>query len=258
MSTLGFIFLLIVVCLACLYFLILISIKQHEQFNTKKDSYILKNSEKVEKFLSEISSFKKENNFSYERALKIKDKNTYYDWFFWTNDLSLCSAHSLGEKDTNNLHNFQINYLWNTLRNFERNGNNAFFPLNYNEFDKFRGIKIPLKDIVYFTEKGEIIQNTSVSGGGSSLGGAIVGGVLAGGLGAIIGSRKKINSEVVTTDNREVYLVYYEGKTITKKKFGYEMLEVFDKLIPEKNYEFIQLQSLNSNLNKSKNKKKSK
>jgi hypothetical protein len=225
----------------------------------KQETFKRENSENIDKFLNEISSFKEENSFSNESVLKIKD--FYEVWYFWTNKSSLLSVHYLGEQDnTNNLRKAQTDYLWTYLRGFMPASTNSarYVPINYNEFDKFRGIKIPLKDIVYFTEKGEVIQNTSVSGGGSSLGGAIVGGVLAGGLGAIIGSRKKINSEVVTTDNREVYLVYYEGKTITKKKFGYKMLEVFDKLIPEKNYEFIQLQSLNSNLNKSKNRKKNK
>jgi hypothetical protein len=223
----------------------------------KQETFKRENSENIDKFLNEISSFKEENSFSKETKYVMNNEV----WYFWTNKSSLLSVHYLGEQDnTHNLRKAQTDYLWTYLRGFMAYSTDSarYVPINYNEFDKFRGIKIPLKDIVYFTEKGEVIQNTSVSGGGSSLGGAIVGGVLAGGLGAIIGSRKKINSEVVTTDNREVYLVYYEGKTITKKKFGYKMLEVFDKLIPEKNYEFIQLQSLNSNLNKSKNRKKNK
>ena len=233
----------------------------------KQATFTRENSENIDKFLNEISSFKKENNFSYEKALTIQNKqHNYLRWYYWTNKSSLFSVPFLGENkryfyfydNNNDLRKNQTNYILFQLREFGASLKPSYVPINYNEFDKIRGVKIALKDIVYFTEKGEIIKNSSVSGGGSSLGGAIVGGVLAGGLGAIIGSRKKINSEVVTTDNREVYLVYYEGKTITKKKFGYEMLEVFDKLIPEKNYEFIQLQSLNSNLNKSKNKKKSK
>jgi hypothetical protein len=229
----------------------------YKETELKQETFKRENSENIDKFLNEISSFKEENNFSKESVF-LKYDRAY--WYFWRNKSSLLSVHFLGESaNTNNLRKDQTDYIWGDLRGFVKYSTHLRYePINYNEFDKFRGIKIPLKDIVYFTEKGEIIQNTSVSGGGSSLGGAIVGGVLAGGLGAIIGSRKKINSEVVTTDNREVFLVYYEGKTITKKKFGYEMLEVFDKLIPEKNYEFIQLQSLSSNLNKSKNKKKSK
>ena len=76
--------------------------------------------------------------------------------------------------------------------------------------------EFPLDKIVYFREIGDVQYTTEISGGkvtggGSSIGGAVVGGLLAGDAGAIIGSRKKIESEGITTnvvehDSRQVVL----------------------------------------------------
>jgi hypothetical protein len=195
-------------------------------------------------FLQEISNFKRDNEFNFSKSLRAGD-----NWY-WLYNNKLCSVDFLGIiGETNTFHNNPKDYLLRELRSFGGVSPN-FRPLEYAEFEKFKGIEIPIDKIVYFSEKGEVIQNTSVSGGGSSLGGAIVGGVLAGGVGAVIGSRKKVESETVTTDNREVILVYYEGEKLTKKKFSYKTLDVFDQLIPEKNYEFIQMQNTQKNKEK--------
>lgn len=97
----------------------------------------------------------------------------------------------------------------------------AFFPKDFPQTSDMviKTVKcnqITLKDIEYFISQGEIYRETRISGGGgggSSLGGAVIGGVIAGEAGAIIGSRKAgtpITSRLVTHDEREVILYYYD------------------------------------------------
>jgi hypothetical protein len=226
--------------LLILFPIIIFFIFHESNEKNKRKEFKLQHDELIDRFLEELSTFKKTNNFNLQSA--IKNESSY----FWLFEDKLCSVHYLGV-----LSEISIDYspkvppkdfIFNELRNFHRVP--YFTSLEDSEFDKFRGIKIPVEKIVYFTAKGELFKNTSVSGGGSSLGGAIVGGVLAGGVGAVIGSRKQVESGIITTDNREVILVYYEGEKLTKKKFSYETLDVFDQLIPEKNYEFIQMQNI--------------
>lgn len=151
----------------------------------KENEFKIKYDKLLTEFLQEISNFKRDNEFNYSKSLRAGD-----NWY-WLYNNKLCSVDFLGIiGETNTSHNNPKDYLLKELRSFGY-ALPIFRPLEYAEFEKFKGIKIPIDKIVYFSEKGEVIQNTSVSGGGSSLGGAIVGGVLAGGVGAVIGSRKK-------------------------------------------------------------------
>ena len=94
---------------------------------------------------------------------------------------------------------------------------------------------IPIEDILYFEEVGELRKYTKVSGGGTSLKGALAGYILAGDVGAIIGSRESIKTEVVSEDERIVELIYRncDGE-IENLEFTHEAYAVFKKVIPEK------------------------
>lgn len=114
---------------------------------------------------------------------------------------------------------------------------------------------INLNEIEYFKYEGEVNYTTTVSGGGSkgvSYSRAILGGLLFGPAGAIVGAMKgneikEIKSSYIEHDNRYIVLVYKDtsGKVV-KKKLNYEYYELFNKLIPEKEYDYVQLNSKNS------------
>lgn len=104
--------------------------------------------------------------------------------------------------------------------------------------------EIPVKDIKYFTKEGDIHLNTVVSGGsdGPSISGAVIGGVLAGGAGAIIGSQinnKEIKSEIVENDVRKTILKYYKDGNLVSKEYDYQVFNVFEELIPDKEYNIV-------------------
>jgi hypothetical protein len=210
----------------------------------KQRKFISEYSELFSKFHKELLAFKDSSGFGETKSNYTFDSLSDTQVWYWVHNSILYGRELMGLIDDTDFSNEALTkFVLKKIRGFS-DMDGYYQPLEYAEFEKFKGIEIPIDEIVYFSEKGEVFQNTSVSGGGSSLGGAIVGGVLAGGVGAVIGSRKKVESETVTTDNREVILVYYEGEKLTKKKFSYKTLEVFDQLIPGKNYEFIQMQNM--------------
>lgn len=98
--------------------------------------------------------------------------------------------------------------------------------------------KIPVSNILYFKVIGDIYSQTIITGGGSSLGGAITGGVIAGAPGAIIGGRKEIKTENKRIDNRQIILVYKENENTDTLTFSYGSLEMFHKLIPQKDIDY--------------------
>lgn len=107
-------------------------------------------------------------------------------------------------------------------------------------------MKINVNDIQYYKVDGEVSTFTEITGGGntgSDYGKAIVGGILAGAAGAIIASRPKtepIKSVTTTIDDRYCYLVYYDSKRLLcNLRFSKEAKEQFDKIISEKDYNFI-------------------
>lgn len=104
---------------------------------------------------------------------------------------------------------------------------------------------IPLNDIKYFTKDGDIGYETQITGGGgggSSIKGAVIGGVVAGGAGSVIGSRQKTNeikSETLTHDTRKTILKYYENNTLQSVEYLIEFFDIFEELIPDKEYNIV-------------------
>jgi hypothetical protein len=70
---------------------------------------------------------------------------------------------------------------------------------------------IPKDDIIAFSQMGSYSTNSIVSGGGVSLGGAAVGAVFLGPVGAVIGSHKKVKTQVQTTGMRKTIIKYKSG-----------------------------------------------
>ena len=110
---------------------------------------------------------------------------------------------------------------------------------------------IPVDSIIYFQEKGDIQYSTDISGGGTNVGQAALGGLLFGAVGAIVGAKmgeKNITSQAVEHDNRCTAIRYIDqsGKNI-EQKCDYAYYKVFNELIPEKEYSYIQLHTNASN-----------
>ena len=104
---------------------------------------------------------------------------------------------------------------------------------------------IPIDSILYFEEVGELRKYTKVSGGGSSLKGALLGYAIAEDVGAIIGSRESIKTDVVSEDDRRIELIYKNLKgQIENLEFKHDAYNVFKKLIPLK--ELRKIVSLNT------------
>ena len=93
----------------------------------------------------------------------------------------------------------------------------------------------PLSDIKYYKIKGSERKEQYVSGGGSSIKGAVVGGIIAGDTGAIIGSRKVIETTYKDVDNREIIVTLKDGKEI--ELVDLECYELLLDYIPEKEYD---------------------
>lgn len=113
---------------------------------------------------------------------------------------------------------------------------------------------IPLNNIIYFQEKGDLSYSTSISGGGGgsksmSVAGAVAGKLMFGDVGAIIGSRAgtgvkidEIHSETVEHDNRYVVLRYLDSdKGYCDIQMEYDCYEALNKLIPEKEYSYVSI-----------------
>ena len=104
---------------------------------------------------------------------------------------------------------------------------------------------IPIDSILYFEEVGELRKYTTISGGGTSLKGALLGYAIAEDVGAIIGSREPITTNVVSEDDRRIELIYKnkEGQ-IENLEFKHDAYSVFKRLIPLK--ELRRIVSLNA------------
>lgn len=109
---------------------------------------------------------------------------------------------------------------------------------------------IPVDKILYFEEIGELRKYTTVSGGGSSLKGALLGYIVADDVGAIIGSREPIKTEIVSKDDRRIELIYKNEKDeILNLEFKYDAYEVLKKLIPSKELRRIVGMNASNNIN---------
>lgn len=113
------------------------------------------------------------------------------------------------------------------------------------DISKLKLKSISIDSILYFEEVGELRKYTTVSGGGSSLKGALLGYAIAEDVGAIIGSREPIRTNVVSEDDRRIELIYKnkEGQ-IENLEFKHDAYNVFKKLIPLK--ELRKIVSLNT------------
>ncbi len=104
---------------------------------------------------------------------------------------------------------------------------------------------IPIDSILYFEEIGELRKYTTISGGGTSLKGALLGYAIADDIGAIIGSRESITTNVVSEDERRIELIYKnQDGQIENLEFMHDAYDVFKKLIPLK--ELRKIISLNT------------
>ncbi|MDU1322145.1 MAG: SHOCT domain-containing protein [Clostridium botulinum] len=92
-------------------------------------------------------------------------------------------------------------------------------------------IEIPIDNIEYFTRAGDCYTN--IEGGGSKLSGAVVGAAIAGEAGAVIGSRKKVETNLV---DKRITIMKVLDKNKNEKiiKFHSNDYEAFLNLIPEK------------------------
>lgn len=104
---------------------------------------------------------------------------------------------------------------------------------------------IPIHSILYFEEVGELRKYTTISGGGSSLKGALLGYAIAKDVGAIIGSREPITTNIVSEDSRKIELFYKnQDDQIENYEFSHDAYDVFKRLIPLK--ELRKIISLNA------------
>ena len=112
---------------------------------------------------------------------------------------------------------------------------------------------IPLSDIISFQLVGNVdrVATTSGGGGGSSgpnIGGAIVGGLLFGTVGAIIGAQagtgvniNPIQSTINEYDTRRTLLNLKNADGVAEiRELPFYYAEIFTKVIPEKEFSFLQ------------------
>ena len=99
---------------------------------------------------------------------------------------------------------------------------------------------VDIDDIKYFNLDGQETERQYISGGGgggSSLKGAVVGGLVAGNVGAIIGSRKKVDeikTEYKKVDSRKTLITLKDGSKLDGTTELYELLLQY---VPEKDYD---------------------
>lgn len=133
-------------------------------------------------------------------------------------------------------------YLWKTDK--------SIFLCTSDPKKTYEKIIIDIDNIVSFNLVGDAYTETNVTGGGSSIKGAIIGGVIAGEPGAVVGSRKKIESKTTMVDNRKTILTLNENEQVKNMFFSSTTYEKFQKLIPEKEYSYISsISSINNTTN---------
>ena len=147
---------------------------------------------------------------------------------------------------------------FNTIGQYKKNANEkkAEYFLKQDDESLFAISLIPLENIVYFQVVGNVEHTTVVSGGevkggGVNTQGAAMGALLFGGVGAVVGSQigtevvgKPIKSKMVEHDQRKTFFVIKnkDGK-VEHRELPYYYSEVFMKVIPEKEYSFVQANS---------------
>lgn len=201
-----------------------------------------------------------------ERKLDIQENFTRLkndQWSIFQNKVNANFVYPILEK---NSHVCATKYNNNLVlvenRNPVLNLNNDFSIENYKDtleqisqldIEKIFAISvIPLENIVSYQSTGYVEHATRVSGGGGYGGGvnkkgAIVGGLLFGGAGAIVGSQigteffiNPITSNIIEYDYRKTMLNLKNAQgQVEIKELPYYYAEVFQKVIPEKEFNFL-------------------
>ena len=138
----------------------------------------------------------------------------------------------------------KIQYTKDILQEIKKSGDENLFMIT----------TIPLENILSYQLIGNIEHTTITSGGGGGGGqpnlyGAVIGGLLFGGAGAIIGSQtgihiNPIKSDIVENDSRVTILNLKNSEGQAEiRELPYYYSEVFMKVIPEKEFNFIQAQN---------------
>lgn len=134
-------------------------------------------------------------------------------------------------------------------------------------FDLFHVKKICcIENIIYFRKQGEIQYTTNISGGGGkgggvNVGGAVAGGILFGAAGAIVGAQAgtetfidPVESTTVKHDTRKTIFQYNdENQKIVTIEWPIDFFALLMKVIPEKEYDYLQLHKKNEPTNASNN-----
>jgi hypothetical protein len=137
------------------------------------------------------------DSFIEEKHLSISEQSNY-EQYMRDNKIPLYADKLLQSPYLSHETDGYGKYIWNTysegimMANTYNNSLDGTLP----------GIEII--DVDYYDLSGDVYS--SVSGGGSSLKGAVAGAIVAGGVGVVVGSRKKITTEI--HDARKVLLVY--------------------------------------------------
>lgn len=148
---------------------------------------------------------------------------------------------TLVEQDEYGFHSSIPQYLWID------NGILKIFPLSQYyiqmrvssvskpDISELRLRALPIESILYFEEIGELRKYTKVTGGGTSLKGALLGYAIAEDVGAIIGSRQPVETEVITEDDRKIELIYKNQENeVENLEFEHDAYKVLKRLIPSK------------------------
>lgn len=123
--------------------------------------------------------------------------------------------------------------------------NNRTSSMSRPDISELKLKSISIDSILYFEEVGELRKYTTISGGGTSLKGALLGYAIADDIGAIIGSREPITTNVVSEDDRRIELIYKnQDGQIENLEFMHDAYDTFKKLIPLK--ELKKIISLNT------------
>lgn len=102
-----------------------------------------------------------------------------------------------------------------------------------------------LESIMFFSSEGNVQYTEKISGGGANIKGAVIGGIVGGEAGAIVGGRQSVTSSTMTHDDRYTLLKL----TNEEVHLPFEIYEFLTKLIPEKEYKYLQAKQAKTIIN---------
>lgn len=120
---------------------------------------------------------------------------------------------------------------------------------------KLEVVEIPFENILFYQEKGSLEKDQQVYSTGGEINpmGFLLGDLLFGDAGAIIGgrSRTQIKTKIIETDSRHVELKYYDSEgALATQIFPYTYRDLFNRIIPSKEYSVVQVQNAASAFNR--------